>query len=252
MIINNLSNVVYSYVLPDGNTITDTKDSNVVSTEVLTYNFLKVKSSNKTFLREGEIAEQSVTLTNSSSQNLTNLFFKDIMTDGASHVSGSVIINGISYPLYDLITGFSLPNMNPGDVTEVKYNVIANNPLTQNLVVNRANISYIANETNFAENTNDVNLIVVSSRLSVIKQVDKSVAVKGDILHYTNTVLNTGTLDKTNLTFRDLIPVGTSFVVGSVKINSVPQPTYNPETGFPLPDLAVGENAIVEFDVEVI
>ena len=102
MIINNQSNVQFTFELPDGSTQTENQNSNIVTTEVLTDNFTKIKSSNKTFLVEGETAEQTVTLSNLTSKLLTNLFFKDIMTSGATHVAGSVTINGTSYPNYDL------------------------------------------------------------------------------------------------------------------------------------------------------
>lgn len=96
MTITNQSSVQYSYTLPDGEVQTETKQSNVVTTEILTYSFTKVKSSNKTFLQEGETATQSVVLTNNSLYNLSNIFFSDTMFNGASHVKGSVVVNGVS------------------------------------------------------------------------------------------------------------------------------------------------------------
>lgn len=70
-------------------------------------------------------------------------------------------------------------------------------------------------------------------------------------MHYTTVITNTGSLLKIDLVFTDPIPAGTTFVAGSVKINSVSYPAYNPQTGFDLPDLAVGEAVTVEFDVKV-
>lgn len=251
MIITNQSNVQFTYTLPDGGSATENRDSNPVNTEVLTDNFTKIKSSNKTFVKEGEIAEQTVVFTNGTTQSLSNLFFKDIMSGGATYVAGSVTINGTSYPAHDLAVGFSLPDMAPNDVVTVKYNILSNNPLTENTVVNNGNLAYSAGNFNFNENTNQVTIIVLSSRIGIVKEVDKAVAVRGDILHYTNTVLNTGTTTKTALVFKDNIPAGSTFVVGSVKINSINYPAYNPQTGFGLPDLAVGQSVVVEFDVEV-
>ncbi len=88
--------------------------------------------------------------------------------------------------------------------------------------------------------------------MTVVKEVDKAYAVAGEILHYTSTVTNTGSLNKTNLVFSDEIPAGTSFVAGSVKIDGAAYPAYNPATGFALGDLAAGESTVVEFDVRVI
>lgn len=46
------------------------------------------------------------------------------------------------------------------------------------------------------------------------------------------------------------LQVGT-FPAGSVKINGAAFPAYDPQAGFALPDLAVGEAVTVEFDVTV-
>ena len=251
MTISNQSEVQFDFTLPDGTTVTETRASNIVTTEILTYSFTKVKSSNKTFLQEGEMATQTVVLTNNSLLNLSNLFFSDTMTTGATHVVDSVVVNGISQPTYDVVTGFNLADLAPNGVATINYDVIADNPMTSTPVDNYATINYTAENRDLTENTNTISLVVVSNRLSIVKVVDKSVALRGENLHYTSTITNTGTLLKTNLIFTDPMPTGTTFVAGSVRIDGVAQPTYNPATGFPLADLAVGASTIVEFDVTV-
>lgn len=252
MTITNQSQVQFSYTLPDGSVQTETRLSNIVTTEILTYSFTKVKSSNKTFLQEGESATQTIVLTNSSLINLTGLFFTDTMTAGASHVSGTVFVNGVSQPAYDVVTGFNLGDLAPNGVITIAYDIIADNPLSQPLVTNYGTVAYTADNRPLTENTNEIQLAVVSNRLTIVKAVDKTVAVKGETLHYTSTITNTGTLPKTNLIFTDPIPVGTTFTSGSVKIDGITQSSFNPAVGFGLPDLAVGASTIVEFDVVVI
>ena len=251
MAITNLSNTQFSYTLPDGTVQTETRESNLVNTEVLTDSFTKVKSSNKTFLQEGETATQTVTLTNGSLFNLSSMFFSDTLSTGASYVPGTVFVNGVSQPTYDVNTGFNIDDMAPNEVAVITYDIKADNPLTQAIVNNFATINYTAAERPLSENTNTVQLAVVSNRLSIVKTVDKPVAIKGENLHYTSTITNTGTLLKTNLIFSDPIPAGSTFVVGSVKIDGVTQASYNPATGFPLADLPVGASTVVEFDVTV-
>lgn len=90
------------------------------------------------------------------------------------------------------------------------------------------------------------------ARLLAEKSADKAYATKGEILHYTSTITNTGTLNKIDLVFSDQIPAGTSFVAGSVKIDGVSYPAYDPASGFPLDDLAAGESTVVEFDARVL
>lgn len=128
--------------------------------------------------------------------------------------------------------------------------------MTQTPVTDFATLNYTVNDpargnVNFSENTNTVSVQVISNRLTNVKSVDKAYAVKGDTLHYTSVITNTGSLLKSDLVFTDAIPAGTSFNAGSVKINGAIYPAYNPATGFALPNLAAGDSVTVEFDVTV-
>lgn len=113
MIIPNQSNIAFNYVLPGGQTIAAELDSNVVTTEILTYSVPKIKSGDKIFLQEGETSQHTVVITNNSQTQLFNMVFKDAMSSGASYVAGSVLVNGISQPTYDPVAGFNLPAINP-------------------------------------------------------------------------------------------------------------------------------------------
>lgn len=256
MIVTNQSNVKYSYTIPGEPTKSGEEYSNPVETEILSSSISKVKTSDKTVIAEGETAHQTVVITNNSGVTLQNVTFKDVMSGGATYVPGSVAINGVAQPSYDLITGFPLPNIPAGGSVSVTYTIIADNPLTTTPVTNYATITYTVNDPNrgpvtYSENTNEVSIQIVSVRMTNVKSVDKGVAVSGETLHYTSVITNTGTVNKTNLTFIDPIPAGTTFVPGSVKINGTSYPAYNPNAGFALPDLAAGESVTVEFDVKV-
>ena len=64
-------------------------------------------------------------------------------------------------------------------------------------------------------------------------------------------VKNNSNVKIVNLFFKDQIPVGTSFVSGSVTVDGVAYPLYDPEAGFYLTELLPGQSAKVEFDVKV-
>ena len=257
MIIPNQSNIAFNYVLPDGQTIAAELDSNIVTTEILTYSVPKVKSGDKEFLQEGETSVHTVVITNNSQTQLFNLELKDNMSNGATYVAGSVTVNGVSQPTYDPVAGFPLPALDPGQSVTVTYTIQANNPMTQSPVTDFATLNYSVDDplrstVNFSENTNTVSVQIISNRITNVKSVDKAYAVKGDNLHYTSVITNTGSLLKSDLVFTDAIPAGTAFVNGSVTIDGAAYPAYNPSAGFDLPDLAVGDSVTVEFDVTVI
>ena len=256
MIIPNQSNIAFNYVLPDGQTIAAELDSNIVNTEVLTYSVTKVKTGDKTFMQEGETSVHTVVITNNSQTTLYNNFFKDNMSSGATYVAGSVTVNGVSQPTYDPIAGFPLPDLAVGAAVTITYTIQANNPMTQPTVTDYGTLNYTVNdltraEVSFSENTNTVTVQIISNRITNVKSVDKAFAVRGDNLHYTSVITNTGSLLKSDLVFTDPIPAGTTFVAGSVKIDGVSFAAYDPQAGFPLPDLAVGAAVTVEFDVTV-
>lgn len=256
MIILNQSTINFSYVLPDGQTVADKKDSNTVYTDVLTYSVSKVKSADKTALQEGETAVHTVVITNNSRTTLYDLAFKDNMSEGAEYVAGSVTVNGAAQPSYDPEAGFPLADLAAGQSVTVTYTVKANDPATATRVTDYATLSYsvydtVNGETHFTENTNTVTTQIFSVRISAVKDVDRAFAVKGDILRYTTVIKNEGTLLKSELKFTDPIPTGTTFVTGSVKIDGAAYPAYDPQTGFGLPDLPAGESVTVEFEARV-
>lgn len=84
---------------------------------------------------------------------------------------------------------------------------------------------------------------------TITKSVDKPVANVGDVLTYTIVVDTTAAA--TNLTFQDNIPAYTQFNPGTVTINGSSQSTYNPQTGFPLPNMAAGGKTTVTFQVTI-
>ena len=96
-------------------------------------------------------------------------------------------------------------------------------------------------------------LTAISSQtsLSITKSVDKTYVIAGDNLHYTSLIKNKGSQKIENMIFKDILQSGITFVDGSVKINGVSYPLYNPITGFALDDIDAGGTRNVEFDVTV-
>ena len=257
MIIYNQSNVTYNYTLPDETKQSGNQDSNIVQTEVLSSEITLIKSSDRTYLGEGETALQTIVITNGSSVAMTKLNFIDVMTDGATFLTESVTVNGTNHPSYNPTVGFALPDISAGGSITITYGIIANNPKTNDSLANFCTLTYTVTDSKrgavtYTINSNEVTIALVSTRLTIIKSVDKTLAYSGDRLTYTSVVTNTGTQLKTNLVFRDIVPAGTVFVAGSVTVDGVPYAAYNPTDGFPLNDLAVGASSTIVFSVTVI
>lgn len=186
MIINNTSNVTFDYVLPDQKTMSGEQESNLVQTEVLTSSVSRVKSSDKFFLNEGETAKQNIVVTNNSGATLSSMFFRDTMSSGATHVPGSVVVNGVSQPSYDPAAGFALDDIPAGGNTSIEYTIQANSPKTDNTVTNSGAVSYSVNDpvrgpVLYTEPTNEVQLRLITTRITVEKSVDKICSFRRNI-----------------------------------------------------------------------
>lgn len=83
----------------------------------------------------------------------------------------------------------------------------------------------------------------------VTKSADKTFMQEGETAQHTVVVTNNSQTQLFNLVFQDGMSNGATYVAGSVTVNGVPQPTYDPVAGFPLP--AVGQSVTVEFDARV-
>lgn len=80
-----------------------------------------------------------------------------------------------------------------------------------------------------------------------VKTVSASSVSVGEVFDYTVTLTDTCANPLTEVFFRDLLPVGVTFVPGSVRVNGATFPSANPNTGFSLPDIPGGQSVTVTF-----
>ena len=256
MNITNQSNVTYNAVPPNQPGVPGSLTSNTVSTEVLSDVIKKVMTADKIFAKEGETVHNTVTITNNSSAVLTPAYIINPAPDGASFVDGSVKINGAAAPA-DPVLGITLPVLNPGESITVEYDMKINSPSTVTAVTNSAEFRYDVGDpvsgiiTTYTEPTNAVTVNVVNAKLEVVKSVDKAFAVKGETLTYTITFTNKGNININDIYFTDNIPQGTTFVDGSVWINSQNFASYRPDIGYSVASLPPDDSATTSFKVTV-
>lgn len=123
------------------------------------------------------------------------------------------------------------------------------------IVPNKVNITYTAVTPNGktargSAESNEVNTEILSYAVPKTISCNKTCVRVGETFHKCVTVTNKSSVKIFNNLFTIPKPDGASFVAGSVKINGVLQPSFNPTAGFPLPDLNTGESLIIEFDLK--
>ena len=104
--------------------------------------FIPVKTASTSTASVGEVIDYTVTLTNTCSNPLTDVFFRDAVPAGLVFVPGSVLVNGNQVQTANPNTGFTLPDIPGGGMATVRFSVLAESIPAQNPTVNNAGISY--------------------------------------------------------------------------------------------------------------
>ncbi len=211
------------------------------------------KSVDKTSAEIGEPINYTVVVTNNGSIRAETVTLYDLLPNETTLVPGSVTIDGAPY-------GGALPitfgPLEAGASATVKFSVTANAIPAQNPVFNVAQAVYTfipfpGHTVTDVSNSNYTYCYIIHVEVRPVKSVDKGVAVSGEELLYTTEITNAGSLPISDVYFTDPIPVGTTFVSGSVTVNGASVPAADPALGFPLPNILPGQSVTVTFRVTV-
>lgn len=251
------SNGVYK-VDPQGSNYPISATSNTVTTNVNVGSLSNVKSVDKLYAKVNDIVTYTSTITNTGNVNATNLRFTDLMQTELSYVSGTVRINNVLYPALDPILGFNLSDLGPNQTVTVTFDAKINALPTPSYVSNTSQIQFSykvdpnGSTSTKTQASNTVTTNVVLGKINAVKVVDKAIATIGDILNYTITLTNVGNVIDTEVLFQDTPSTGAQFKSGSVIVNGVNQPTYDPTVGFSIGDIGIGNVVIVQFSATVV
>jgi uncharacterized repeat protein (TIGR01451 family) len=256
-------------------------------------------------LRAGERLRYTITVKNIGNSNAVDVTMRDQIPANTTYVAGSTTLNGA--PVADvagttpLVSGMPInapENPAPGamradttgttsNVATITFDVLVDPAATDGTVIsNQAFVSTVkGNIVDYPSddpNTPVVNdptrnvvgyrsLLYAEKRATL--QVDNGTAGvvdPGDVLRYTITVYNTGTIAATNAVLRDAIPANTTYVANSLTLNGLP--VGQPDGGVspmlagvnisssdltpPLPGAGQGtltpnKSAVVQFDLRV-
>lgn len=253
---NGIFNLTYQ-TCSDLPIVTTSAYSNEVKTYIVNGNLSINKETNKSYAKLNDIITYSFNLSNTGNVPLNNVLFSDNLSSSLQVVPGSVIVNNVSKPTYDPVAGFSLNTLNVGQAVKISFNVTVINVPIPNIISNYGTGSYTyiidpANQpTTQSKNSNTVTTTVNKSDSTLTKQVDKPYAIVNDILTYTLVITNTGTVPLTNVEISDALQNEAQFVTGSVVINGVSQPSYNPGNGFIIDNILAGGSATIIFKAKV-
>lgn len=253
--IENTSNLQYQYKIdPGGSSQPGTKNSNTTQTDLITGELSMVKTVDKAYATIGDTLTYTTVVTNTGNILVTNINFTDAIPTGATFVPGSVTIGGTSEPTFDPTTGFALSDLIIGASTTVVFQVEVTALPTPNTLSNISHTTFeylVVIPITGSSDSNSATTTVNVTNLSVVKTASASQVTHGDTLEYTITITNTGNIDAEQIQFQDIVPSSLTFTPGSVTVNTVSQPTYNPTTGFTLGTLTPSGVTTVTFSTTV-
>ncbi len=230
-----------------------------------------VTTVDKTTTYIGDTLTYTVKLDNTTgTADATNVVFTDIIPQGTSVVPGSFTINGVAQPAADPTVGVALGTIAAGSLVTVSLKVQVNSIPVQPSVAQFQNSGSWTYEyqscPNFPTNSGTVTSNTTVTGLPRI-QAQKTAnppgkAISGQVVTYTITVQNTGTVNSAGTTLIDQIPTGTNYVLGSTRLNGTAVADKSGKmpftvesmvnsTGRPAGQINIGEQATVTFNVTI-
>ncbi|MDR1703757.1 MAG: DUF11 domain-containing protein, partial [Clostridiales bacterium] len=158
---------------------------------------------------------------------------------------GVQVLNGSGQVLYSATLGELIP-MNPENPEWKQIGTVINSGSNSALTVRFTSMGPEANGNDYAIDDIALNEVDVEA-YTPGKSSNKSTAGIGETVEYSVTLKNTGINPLTNVTVRDAVPDGFTFVPGSVVVNGILESNANPGTGLPVPDIPGGGNLTVTF-----
>ncbi len=256
-------------------------------------------------LLAGERLRYTITVKNVGTDDATDARLRDALPTYTQYIAGSTTLNGVAVadgpdgvlPLEAGIAINAPENTDPGylradvspdadNVATIEFDVVVDADVDDGTVI--ANQAFVSSELASIDQPSDDPRteaiddptrdvvgnapLLFAEKSAVLEQDYGSVDVvdPGDVLRYTISIYNNGTVDATDVRLADDLPANTSYVANSVTLNG--EPVSQPDGGVfplqagiavssadltpPLPGagegvLTIGQAAVVQFDLRV-
>ncbi|NAZ09353.1 isopeptide-forming domain-containing fimbrial protein, partial [Agaribacter marinus] len=175
------------------------------------------------------------------------------LTDAVGDDAGEVDDSQITIGLGDVPNTQELP-----DGITVQFKVKAMSSHVNDTVMNQAETIYtnLFDNTLMTANSNEVTTPILPVEITLMKDVDKSIAYVGNILTYTIEAVNESPSGVWNGTIEDMLPAGLELVAGSTQLNgeALEDADIWNEGKLRISEVEVkaGETATIMFQVEVL
>ncbi|MGL4848071.1 MAG: hypothetical protein ACRC28_03955, partial [Clostridium sp.] len=208
--------------------------------------------------KKGDVLVYTIGVSNTGTNMANTVRLLDTLPTGLSFKSGSVMLDGVSYPSATVLPplGFLIGDMPIDSYHTVTFNVDVIAKATA--FTNTGTISYKYSTTASTipdylafKDTNDVvTTFIDSPNFTISKVVDRNFAISTDTISYTLVIKNTGTLASDAILF-DTLPSGLTFIPNSIKVNNLPISGDITPPGITLTSIAINEVRTVTFNASI-
>ncbi|MGL4849547.1 MAG: hypothetical protein ACRC28_11620, partial [Clostridium sp.] len=208
--------------------------------------------------KKGDVLVYTIGVSNTGTNMANTVRLLDTLPTGLSFKSGSVMLDGVSYPSATVLPplGFLIGDMPIDSYHTVTFNVDVIAKATA--FTNTGTIAYKYSTTPSTipdylafKDTNDVvTTFIDSPNFTITKIVDRNFAISTDTISYTLVIKNTGTLASDAILF-DTLPSGLTFIPNSIKVNNLPISGDIIPPGITLTSIAINEVRTVTFNASI-
>jgi uncharacterized repeat protein (TIGR01451 family) len=117
---------------------------------------------------------------------------------------------------------------------------------------NRAVARFTSNSDAYLISGVAVQIDVDSPKIEMQKTVNRTEARVRDVVTYRVLLVNTKDIEARNAVWTDILPPALQFVPGSIRVDGVPQPGSDPETGISLGTLGLDEPVEITFQAKIV
>ncbi|MCC2454580.1 DUF11 domain-containing protein [Bacillus cereus] len=242
---------------PDEPPITTTTPTPETTTAVNTATLNPQKTANVSSADLNDIITYTLSFQNTGNVPATNVVITDPIPDGTTFIPNSVTVNGTPQPGANPEAGISLGTLAPSQTATIIFQIQVTSIPPSGQIINQgtATFNYTVNPNQPPVTKTETTPQTVTPVQPVIigptKTANATFVQPNDIVTYTVSFTNQGSIPATNVIITDALPSGTTFIPNSVTINGIPQPGLNPETGIPTGTVNSGDTVTITFQIRV-
>lgn len=246
----NQADVNYEFVTTEGRTVNGSERSNMVEVHIETSRLEVSLQVDRTHTFAGDILTYTALVNNPGFAAAADAVLTVALPAGVIFIPASVTINDMFAPQVTPDAGIDLGDIGPGRVIRVQYRVQVTGGQVGDQLSSTAVLRYFTAGAQEAVDSNEVTLVIVEPRISIVKTVSPAAAAPGERVRYHITLSNQSHY-AVDAKLQDVLPGSLLFVEGSLSWNGVKRPGTNPNTGVDLGTLTARSELHIQFEAQL-